>query len=187
MIIRQADSAPSPWANGGGLTRQIMVYPEHATAQDYLWRLSVADIIEPGDFSVLPQIDRILVLLKGAGLQLQLAKANCVLAHCLQAVSFKGETPVSSKPADLPARVLNLMARRGGAVAVLNIWQGSFTALIEPYTRVWFVADGSYQCRDTDGAVVTLDSGDAMFTHGEQISFIANSADAAMVEAGFKY
>jgi hypothetical protein len=164
-----------------------MVYPEHATAQDYLWRLSVADIIEPGDFSVLPQIDRILVLLKGAGLQLQLAKANCVLANCLQAVSFKGETLVRGQPADLPARVLNLMTRRGSAAAVLNVWQGTFTGLAEPYTRVWFVADGSYQYRDADGDVVTLDSGDAMFTHGEQISFIANSADAAIVEAGFKY
>jgi environmental stress-induced protein Ves len=57
------DSVASvPWKNGGGTTRQLAVGPADATADDFLWRLSIARIDAPGSFSVFSGIDRTILL-----------------------------------------------------------------------------------------------------------------------------
>ena len=56
------------WKNGAGWTSEIMKVPD---ADDWDWRLSIAEIETDAPFSAFPGIERELVLLSGNGLRLR--------------------------------------------------------------------------------------------------------------------
>ena len=59
------DSAPvTPWRNGGGVTRELLAWPNPA---DWRLRISVADIAADGPFSAFPGVRRWFTLLSGEG------------------------------------------------------------------------------------------------------------------------
>src|ERR1700722_15489211 len=60
-----------PWKNGGGTTRNLLVVPEGAGFDDFLWRISLAEVGESGPFSRFPGVDRVIVLLEGNGMTLR--------------------------------------------------------------------------------------------------------------------
>jgi len=68
IILRAAGYRTVPWKNGGGLTREIVREPPEPTAFD--WRLSLATIDSPGPFSAFDGYRRTLVLVRGAGVEL---------------------------------------------------------------------------------------------------------------------
>lgn len=70
-VIRAAQCTPVRWRNGGGFTLEIATWPEHATLDTFLWRVSVATIDAPGPFSRFPGIDRSLTLIDGDAMVLQ--------------------------------------------------------------------------------------------------------------------
>ena len=49
--MRFAELPLAPWRNGGGVTREVAV--DGPGAQDFEWRISIADVNEPGPFSAL--------------------------------------------------------------------------------------------------------------------------------------
>ncbi len=112
-IVRFADCPPSPWKNGGGITRQLLIRPAAANLDDFALRVSVADVDSDGPFSRFDGIDRTLTLLEGGGLQLQ--RDGAPLAT-LQADSpllhFAGEWPISSQRLAGKVRDFNIMTRR---------------------------------------------------------------------------
>lgn len=55
------------WKNGRGTTQEIAV--SHSN-EDYDWRMSMADIVESGPFSLFPGMERILVLLTGSEIKI---------------------------------------------------------------------------------------------------------------------
>jgi environmental stress-induced protein Ves len=59
----EMDYQKKPWQNGGGNTEELLAFP---TAQDYLWRMSVASIEKSGPFSIFKNYQRILVPLSGS-------------------------------------------------------------------------------------------------------------------------
>jgi environmental stress-induced protein Ves len=82
-----------PWKNGGGITTEL--YRLNMTHQlDYDFRLSVATINQSGPFSLFPEIDRHLVLLKGDGVSLTLNSKNIILTQNSEALTFKGEDSI---------------------------------------------------------------------------------------------
>ena len=50
-VVRLEDAAPQAWRNGGGVTRELLTWPN---ADDWIVRLSVADIEKDGPFSAFP-------------------------------------------------------------------------------------------------------------------------------------
>ncbi|MBV8740947.1 MAG: HutD family protein [Sinobacteraceae bacterium] len=68
-IIRAADLVPTPWKNGGGVTREILRAP--AGGAHFDWRLSLANIDTEGAFSAFEGYTRTLVLVRGHGLLLR--------------------------------------------------------------------------------------------------------------------
>ena len=68
-LVQVHDVPPVPWRNGGGLTRELLAWP---TAQDWLLRVSVAEIESDGPFSAYPGVERWFVVLHGEGVQLSL-------------------------------------------------------------------------------------------------------------------
>lgn len=112
-ITTLADAAPSPWKNGGGVTRELVAWPN---AQDWLWRMSVAEVVRSGPFSRFEGVQRWFAVLSGAGVRLDLGAGSDVAAHTLTPISvplcFDGGVPVHCTVIDGPTQDFNLMLRR---------------------------------------------------------------------------
>ena len=131
--VERFDLASLParaWKNGGGLTREIAACPPGAGFEAFGWRLSVAEVERDGPFSAFPGVDRILVLLTGAGLRLQAGPehAAAVLERAGDRFAFAGEAAVDARLVDGPTRDLNVMTRRG-------LW-GAEVAMLDTAARV---------------------------------------------------
>ncbi len=115
---------PTPWKNGGGLTRTLVVEPEDAGLEDFVWRISLAEIHAPGSFSAYPGIDRSILLWRGQGMVL---RSSAWPEHRLlpgqEPFRFRGEDEVTCDPLRTSTADLNLMVRRGYAVG--NLHSGS--------------------------------------------------------------
>lgn len=103
-----------PWKNGGGSTREIAAFPADAGIADFDWRLSVAEVAQDGPFSSFPDIDRQIVLWRGAGLRL---RGGAAFDHRLERpgvpFAFPGEVPITASLLGGPTLDLNVMTRRG--------------------------------------------------------------------------
>jgi environmental stress-induced protein Ves len=149
-----------PWANGGGTTYQVAVAPADAALDDFSWRISLADIDTSGPFSSLPGIDRILVVIEGAGMVLAIDGAVRTIAP-LAPVSFAGESVTTCELTAGPTRDLNVMTRRGACSASLVVVDLSIATpvVLDDGLAVVVVLDG--QC-DVEGTVLGLSPRDAL-------------------------
>ena len=121
-VIRFVDCLVQPWANGGGTTRVIAVYPDDVKDAAFDWRLSVATV-NSGDFSRLPGVDRVIVLVDGPTMALTIDGA----AHALDPLRphrFTGESVVSCEVSQ-ECLDLNVMTRREVCSADVSIRVGS--------------------------------------------------------------
>ena len=117
------DSVASiPWKNGGGMTRQLAVSPAEAGANDFLWRLSIAQIDARGEFSAFPGIDRTILLWQGDGVVLRSpAWPDHRLDEPRSPFFFRGEDEVVCDLLGGATQDLNLMVRRGKVDATFEI------------------------------------------------------------------
>lgn len=92
-ILRAADLTPTPWKNGGGLTREIATGPEGAGAGAFDWRVSLADVTADGPFSAFPGVDRILTVVEGAGMDLVVGGEHHIVDEPLWPHGFPGDLP----------------------------------------------------------------------------------------------
>ena len=103
------------WRNGGGVTRDVAVYPPGAGDADFLWRVSIATIAKQGAFSLWPDVDRMFKVLSGqVRLSIDGATAQAVTADG-PVVAFAGEAEVWGEPVGGECTVLNIMTARGRA------------------------------------------------------------------------
>lgn len=115
-LIPLQDCPAQLWRNGGGQTRELLVWPQ---AVEWRLRISVADVAQDGPFSLYPGVHRHLAVWQGAGLRLQRSNEaqRVTLTPAGPAWDFEGEWPVSAQLLDGPVRDLNLM-RRGLAAGL---------------------------------------------------------------------
>jgi len=115
-LLRASDHRRMAWSNGGGTTYEVLTEPEGAGLDGFDWRISLADVDASGPFSPFPGIDRTLVLVDGAGMELEIDGATtAVRRHAV--VRFAGEQSVSCRLTHGPTRDLNVMVRRGRCAA----------------------------------------------------------------------
>jgi len=126
-LMRYAAVPSTPWKNGLGLTRQLAIHPPAATAQEFEWRVSIAQLTGTAPFSKYPGIGRCLAVLEGA-LRLQFeAHTVCMTAHCAP-LEFSGAAAVIGVVEHAPALDLNLMfqaARWRGTLSRLTGSEGA--------------------------------------------------------------
>lgn len=113
-IIRYSELKPQPWRNGGGVTREIASHPEAASAQDdaWDWRVSIAEISKAGPFSAFAGTDRVLTVIDGELLLLNVDGAEQPLEKH-RPFRFSGD---ASSSATLPTgnvQALNVVTRKG--------------------------------------------------------------------------
>ncbi|GAA0867096.1 HutD family protein [Sphingopyxis soli] len=123
-LLRAKDRVARPWKNGGGVTRDIMVFPDGAGDADFLWRASIATIEKAGPFSAFPGVDRAFLLLRGDLLIDVGDRGEQRLHPGSPALLFGGEEAVRARPLGGPCSALNIMTRRGRASAILERWSG---------------------------------------------------------------
>jgi environmental stress-induced protein Ves len=113
----------TPWKNGGGVTIDIAdAYAPGATAGGWsgmLWRLGRTRIVAPGPFSDLTGYDRILTVIGGRGLVLEIAGGAALdVREPFRPVRFAGEDRITSRLEAGPVAVFNLMSDRKHAIDV---------------------------------------------------------------------
>ncbi|QSQ29817.1 HutD/Ves family protein [Xanthomonas translucens] len=111
-VIPANDYCRERWRNGLGWTREILRLPQPGN-DDWLLRLSIAEIEQDAAFSSFPGIDRELVLLRGAGLRLRFDDgAEHLLQLPYARLRFAGERALRGELLDGPNHDFNLMWRR---------------------------------------------------------------------------
>ncbi len=114
IILRESSYRSVPWKNGGGVTREVLRAPAESSAFD--WRLSLATIDSPGPFSTFDGYHRTLVLVRGAGVELNFAQhGTSRLTAPGQAISFDGAWQTSCTLLDGPSTDLNLIVSKDRA------------------------------------------------------------------------
>jgi hypothetical protein len=160
-ITRAADLQRVPWRNGQGMTTEIAL---GGSPDDFTWRVSLAEVARSGDFSAFPGIDRIIVLIEGPPMTLQLPGHTEVL-RTDEPFAFDGGVPVRCT-VERPTRDLNVMTRRGAAQATLDVraLAAGDPALVVPAsgTVVLVVLEGELRLTATGDA--TLTAGDVVVT-----------------------
>ena len=119
-MLRGAERTPLPWKNGGGLTREVAVCPPRSDLTGFDWRISIAEIREPGPFSLFEDVHRRMAVLDG---RLSLAIAGrpaVILTPQSDAVAFPGDVPVFAEPLGAAVIDLNVMTRRSRCAARLT-------------------------------------------------------------------
>ncbi|HEY6985495.1 MAG TPA: HutD family protein [Rhodanobacteraceae bacterium] len=117
VLLRTSDYRRVRWKNDGGWTTEIAREPAGAETQ-FAWRVSIADIESDGPFSSFPGVDRDLVLLAGAGMELSIDDAAPLrVDERFQHVRFRGEQVVECRLLGGSTRDFNAMVRRGAMVA----------------------------------------------------------------------
>lgn len=108
-----------PWKNGGGSTTELAIFPAGASLDNFIWRLSTAQVAVDGPFSCFPCIDRTLAVLSGAGLVLHTKAEQGIMpsgaVHLTQnsePYCFAGELAVEAELPEGSVSDLNMMTRR---------------------------------------------------------------------------
>lgn len=151
-----SDLRAQPWKNGGGVTREVAVFPQGAGMEDFVWRISLACVEAAGPFSCFDGVDRHLSVLDG---ELDLEVSG--VTHRLKAgqgLAFAGDAESYGVPVGGAVRDLNVMTRRG--VCRSEVRAGAFgeAAFADPGGEVRF----AFARYDVRVAGVCLSFGDAL-------------------------
>lgn len=152
--LRPGDYVTMLWKNGLGMTTELAICQHKVSKSDspFLWRISIAGVNEDGPFSIFPNIDRNLMLIRGNGITLDGGSAGVgVLFEEMQVYTFPGDIEINGKLADGPILDLNLMVDRRFAKGELS---GFYVRSPE---RVMLKSDVSFIHLLDGSAPVTLD------------------------------
>lgn len=117
-IAHLAGSAPQPWKNGGGTTRELARWPLEG---DWQWRVSIARIERDGPFSRYTDVQRWFAVLDGAGVLLNRTHR---LVPGAPPYCFAGAAATDCQLIDGPTTDFNLMVRAPAVGMVFRVAGG---------------------------------------------------------------
>jgi hypothetical protein len=111
LVVIATAVSPQPWRNGGGQTRELVLWPEDTS----VWRLriSLASVTRSGPFSLYPGVQRWFSVVEGNGVALRVEGKEHRLNAASAPLQFSGDTPVHCDLLDGPTSDLNLMVSGG--------------------------------------------------------------------------
>ncbi len=153
-VVRPAEVAPQPWANGGGTTRELL------RADDGTWRISLAEVDADGPFSSFPGRHRLLTVVDGPVLRLVVDGVEA-LVEPRRPFAFYGDAEVAGSVPEGPVRVLNVIADPAveAFVTVLELGRSSSLPLADDQAAL--VLQGRAQAGDAEAAAYDLVVGPA--------------------------
>jgi environmental stress-induced protein Ves len=154
----------TPWKNGGGVTIDIAdAYAPGAVPGSWngmLWRLGRTQIVEPGPFSDLSGFDRILTVIGGRGLVLQIEGGPALdVREPFRPVRFRGEDRITSRLEAGPVAVFNLMCDRTRYEIDVAILSGGTRELPAAINIAYAIEDSAVEM---SGKAFTLKADEAL-------------------------
>ncbi|MEY9857097.1 environmental stress-induced protein Ves [Catenulispora sp. GAS73] len=138
-LLPAADRAATPWKNGGGVTREVAsagVSGPGGTLNDFLWRISLADIGADGPFSAFDGYDRVITLVRGAGMLLTIDGVEHRVDDRFEPLAFSGGSLTDCALINGPVVDFNVMTRVGAAKAEVT-----FARLPDVHAEIRVVLD----------------------------------------------
>ncbi|MFL6969073.1 HutD family protein [Pseudomonas alvandae] len=151
-VLRAADYPRMPWKNGGGSTEEI-TRDAGAGLEGFGWRLSIADIGESGGFSTFAGYERVISVLQGDGMTLNVDGQATRPLHPLDPFAFSGESHVHCTLLGGPIRDFNLIYAPQRYRARLQWLGGQQRFFSEAETVLVFSAAPGLAIRIEDSAV----------------------------------
>ena len=178
MRIQRVDEhSAMPWANGLGTSYEVA--SDRNVDGVWTWRVAIAPVVLDGPFSVMPGVDRELVVLEGNGMVLDVDGESI---ECLpgRVVRFSGDSMTFARLVDGPVVDLGLMIVRGSVTRsmVVNADVGD---VIECDV---LVAIGDAVFEDENGRQYRLGSRDALLgVRGYPLVLLGGMAVAIQVNS----
>lgn len=178
-VLRAAGRTPVPWKNGGGVTREIAVWPEGAAPDAFDWRISLADVAADGPFSAFPGIDRTLTVVEGAGMDLLVGGEHHIVDEPYWPYDFPGDRETFGSLLGGPVVNLNVMYRRGRPRAATAVVRGTVRLIPPDGGAVLALAldDGAV----LDGTDIELGRYDAVLATGDSPGVLRTLGSAVVV------
>jgi environmental stress-induced protein Ves len=133
-----ATLAREPWRNGKGWTRTVA---QQGESDALAWRVSLAEVTQASPFSTFAGLDRISVLAQGGPLTLQNPDEHRLLSHVGDQARYPGELPLHNTLPTNPARIWNVMTRRGHAAADVTLHrEGPMRLPTDGHALLWVIA-----------------------------------------------
>ena len=146
-LLKPADYVRMPWKNGGGQTTEIAVHPPGAALAEFDWRISLADVASDGPFSRFPGVDRVHVLIAGAGIAPGPQGCHAVeLRAAFEPYAFSGDDEIGCTLVEGPVRDFNLMVRRGRAQGKVVVVRDAAVRIAPARWRACHAAAGAIEC-----------------------------------------
>ena len=183
-LIRYRELEVTPWKNGLGVTREMVLEPSTQIAAGFRFRVSRAEINMTAPFSQYPGVRRWLVLAKGGALELRFGgEPTRQLDRVGEICAFSGDDVVEGVPLDGPSEDFNLMLADPTLDAELIVRPMVGSMVLFQHAREWLLfhlleghaaVQGSalslavgdsllFERRDQDGLAARLDgSGEAL-------------------------
>jgi environmental stress-induced protein Ves len=160
-ILRAAARQALPWKNGGGVTREVVVFPAGSDLAQFGWRVSIAEVRAAGPFSPFPGVDRRMAVLEGRlALSIEAQPATS-LTPGTRPVFFPGDVPAFGEPVDGPVVDLNVMTRRGCFESVVTshtLTEGLELKPARATTLVLALSDLILRCAGREVRLARLDA-----------------------------
>jgi environmental stress-induced protein Ves len=178
VVLHAEDYQRMRWKNGAGWTSEVFRFPD---ADDWGWRLSIAEVETDAPFSTFPGVDRALVLLEGNGMRLRFDDGDTrELLPSSNVLCFSGERPLVGQLVDGPSRDFNLMWKRDRVDA--QLWRrqlvGAMVLFADP-GEIWVVhmLSGMAHFSGSTG-LGGMESGDTAIlrSHGARTRFALDGA-----------
>ena len=115
QIVRPDQFRSQPWKNGGGVTHEIVRWPDE---ERYDVRISIADDRAAGPFSRFPGYRRWSFLAGDAPIVLDAAGVRHELTALGDVLEVDGDVPIDCALPAGPTRLLNILVREGVAAQV---------------------------------------------------------------------
>lgn len=145
-ILTPADHCRMPWKNGGGSTTEIATHPPGATLASFDWRVSIADVAADGPFSRFPGVDRVLLLLAGAGIRLTGDGHDIELRGAFEPYAFRGDDAIEGRLVAGPVRNFNVMLRRERARGEVAVVRGAGARVPAARHLLCYAVAGRHEC-----------------------------------------
>ena len=176
-VQRFGEHRAMPWANGLGTSYEVA--SDRNADGEWTWRVAIAPVVIDGPFSVMPGVDRELVVIEGNGMVLEV-DGESVEYLPSRVIRFSGDSETISRLVDGPVVDLGLMTVRGlvtGSMVVV----GDVGDVVESDA---FVAIGDAAFEDKNGRQYRLGIKDALLDgRGHQLSLLSGLAIAIQVNS----
>jgi environmental stress-induced protein Ves len=179
-IVRSGDRDPVPWKNGQGATREIARRLLGIRGPHFVWRLSVSDLEKDADFGQFPGVQRSATLVRGEGLELDVAGRTQTLG-LFDSATFDGSLEAHARLTHGPVSILNVFTvanRMGAAVRVADLSDGRPLSIAG--ATVMVLLDGTASVYAADGASANLAALDALVPR-PRVRLVSGTGNAAVV------